>query len=362
MKLTPRMTTLMVACLAFVFATSNAFAHSPAEAMATAANRYLKSLNKDEKAMSHFKWDDKKRQGWYFVPDKFIEEGGKTKDNARFGLPMTKMNGAQRALATGLLNSALSHKGFLQATTIMSLEQILHEMEDKNPIRNPALYYVSIFGEPSADGTWSWRFEGHHLSINVTIIKGKLLSVTPSFFGTNPATVKDGPFKGLQTLDEEENLARKLVQSLGAEQSKKAIIAEKAPKDIFTGQDRKANKGLFNPAKGITLAELDKKQQKMLKDLIKVYAGKYRLEIVEQIEKQKKLYEETDIHFAWMGSVKKGDGHYYRIQTPTFLFEYDSTQNNANHVHAVWRDFDGDFGADLLSEHYKEHHEKPETK
>ena len=243
----------------------------------------------------------------------------------------------------------------------MSLEQILHELENKNPIRNPALYYVSIFGEPSADGTWSWRFEGHHLSINVTIVKGKMLSVTPSFFGTNPATVKEGPFKGLQTLDEEENLARKLVKSLNAEQAKKAIIADKAPKDIFTKQDRKVNKGLFDPTKGITMAELDKKQTKMLKSLIQAYIGKYQKEIVDQVHSQKDGYGKAgDIYFAWMGSVKKGDGHYYRIQTPTFLFEYDSTQNNANHVHAVWRDFDGDFGADLLSEHYKQHHKKTE--
>lgn len=351
MKITPRITAALAASLVCVFATSSTFAHSPAEAMATAANKFLKSLDDKEKAQAQFKWDDDKREGWFFVPDKFIPEVGK-----RFGLPMTKMNGAQRALSIGLLNSALSHKGFMQATTIMSLEQILHELEDENPIRDPALYYVSIFGEPSKDGTWSWRFEGHHLSINITIVKGKMVSVTPSFFGSNPAEVKAGPFKGLKVLAEEEDLARELAKSLTAEQAGKAVIAKKAPKDIFTGQDRKANKGMFTPTKGITLAELDKDQHKLLKTLIKAYAMKYQLEVVKQIDAKKKLFDEKDVHFAWAGSMEPGEGHYYRIQTPTFLFEYDCTQNDANHVHAVWRDFDGDFGRDLLGEHYKEHH------
>ncbi|MBD3674697.1 MAG: DUF3500 domain-containing protein [Planctomycetaceae bacterium] len=343
---------LLFAC-AFSLITSSVQAHDPVEEMATAANRFLKSLDKEQTAAAHFKWDDDKREGWYFVPDKFIKPAGK-----RYGLPLTKMNGAQRALATGLLSSALSHKGFMQAQTVMSLEQILHELENENPIRNPALYYVSIFGEPSAKGTWSWRYEGHHLSINITIVKGKLLSVTPSFFGSNPATVKEGTLKGLQTLADEENLARELVKSLSAEQKKKAILAAEAPADIFTGQDRKVDKGLFTPTKGISQDELNADQKKLLDQMIKTYALKYRLEIVEQMKERKNLFSAKDVRFAWMGGTEPGQGHYYRVQTPIFLFEYDCTQNDANHVHAVWRDFDGDFGADLLRMHYEQDHKK----
>lgn len=341
--------------IAFVLTslTTAAQAHDPVEEMAKAATLFLKSLDKEQAAAAHFQWDDDKREGWYFVPDKFIKPAGK-----RFGLPLTKMNGAQKALASGLVSSALSHKGFMQVQTVMSLEQILHEMENENPIRNPALYYVSIFGEPSAKGTWSWRYEGHHLSINITIVKGKLLSVTPSFFGSNPATVKEGPFKGLQTLADEENLARELVKSLSADQKKKAILAAEAPADIFTAQDRKVDKGIFSPTKGISQDELNADQKQLLDKLIKTYAMKYRLEIVKQMEERKNLFTAKDVRFAWMGGTEPGQGHYYRVQTPIFLFEYDCTQNDANHVHAVWRDFDGDFGADLLRMHYEKDHKK----
>lgn len=348
-----RRSLLAVLIAASTFGSASLFAHDPVEEMSKAAKLFLKSLDDDLKAEAHFPWDSDKREGWYFVPDKFIQPDAK-----RFGLPMTKMNGAQRALATGLLSSALSHKGFMQVQTVMSLEQILHELEDKNPIRNPSLYYVSIFGEPDAKGTWSWRFEGHHLSVNITIVKGTLLSVTPSFFGSNPATVKDGKFAGLQVLKDEEEIARKLVKSLSDEQKQKAIIAAKAPDDIFSGQDRKVNKGLFDPAKGIALSELTDDQKAILTELIKVYASKYRLEIVKQMEERKDLFAAKEVRFAWMGGVEPGEGHYYRIQTPIFLFEYDCTQNNANHVHAVWRDFDGDFGADLLRMHYDQDHKK----
>jgi hypothetical protein len=343
----------LLVAMAVSFVGTTVQAHDPAEEMAKAANLFLKSLDKEQTAAAHFEWKDDKREGWYFVPDKFIKPAGK-----RFGLPLTKMNGAQKALASGLVSSALSHKGFMQVQTVMSLEQILHEMEEKNPIRNPALYYVSIFGEPSAKGTWSWRYEGHHLSINITIVKGKLLSVTPSFFGSNPAMVKEGAFKGFKALAEEEDLARELVKSLSAEQQKKAIIAAEAHKDIFTAQDRNVDKGLFTPTMGISQDELNADQQKLLNDLIKVYATKYRLEIVKQMEERKNLFTAKDVRFAWMGGTEPGEGHYYRIQTPIFLFEYDCTQNEANHVHAVWRDFDGDFGADLLRMHYEADHKE----
>jgi len=349
---TPSRIALLFAC-AFSLIASSVQAHDPVDEMAKAANLFLKSLDKEQTAAAHFPCDDDKREGWYFVPDKFIKPAGK-----RFGLPLTKMNGAQKALASGLVSSALSHKGFMQVQTVMSLEQILHEMENENPIRNPALYYVSIFGEPSAKGTWSWRYEGHHLSINITIVKGKLLSVTPSFFGSNPATVKEGPIKGLQTLAAEENLARQLVKSLSADQKKKAILAAEAPDDIFTGQDRKVDKGMFTPSKGISQDELNADQQKILHKLIETYALKYRLEIVEQMKERKNLFSAKDVRFAWMGGTEPGQGHYYRVQTPIFLFEYDCTQNDANHVHAVWRDFDGDFGADLLRMHYEQDHKK----
>ena len=266
------------------------------------------------------------------------------------------MTPRQRAFAHALLRSSLSQKAYRQSVTIIALESVLHDLENKNPKRDPKLYYVSIFGEPSPRDTWAWRFEGHHLSINVTLVNGKLISVTPSFYGANPAHVKAGPLEGTRVLAAEEDLARRLVQSLSDEQKKQAIIAVNAPRDIITRQKRKANKGAFLPAKGIRFERLTGDQQAMLRQLVDEYVSKYRPAIIAQIDKRRKIFDGKEMVFAWAGGLQPGQGHYYRVQTPTFLFEYDNTQNKANHVHSVWRHFDGDFGADLLRQHYEAAH------
>jgi hypothetical protein len=240
--------------------------------------------------------------------------------------------------------------------TITSLEQILHDLEQANPIRNPELYYVTIFGKPGDPRAWGWRFEGHHLSINFTIVKRKLFSATPSFFGSNPAVVKQGARKGLWTLRDEEQLGRDLVTSLSVEQKKAAILSDTAPDDVITSEQRTVDKGVFTPAQGVVYHDLNAEQQEVLLRLVKVFAEKYRPEIVAQINERSRLFDLTDAYFAWAGGLEPGQGHYYRVQTPTFLFEYDNTQNDANHVHAVWRDFEGDFGADLLRKHYDDDH------
>lgn len=328
-----------------------AFAHDPARDMALAGQRFLDALDAEQRKEVVFEASAEERQNWHFVPDKFIQPG-----NRRYGLPLAKMNPAQVARAHALLNTALSHRGFVTAMTITSLEQILHELENGNPIRDPELYYVTIFGTPGDEDAWGWRFEGHHLSINVTVVDGKLFSVTPSFFGSNPGIVKSGPQEGLWTLEDEEQLARQLVKSLNDEQRKTAILSEEAPADIITREERKAEQGKFTPAEGIAWDDLDDEQQQLALQIVKTYAEKYRPEIVDQIHARTKLFDLSKTYFAWAGGMEQGDGHYYRIQTPKFLFEYDNTQNDANHVHAVWRDFDGDFGADLLREHYEKHH------
>jgi hypothetical protein len=328
-----------------------AFAHDPAADMKRAADLFVTSLGEEQKVRATFPWESEKRLAWHFVPNHAIPGQG-----LRDGLALADMDARQRVFAHGLLSSGMSHRGYLQALTIISLEQILHNLEDKTPIRNPELYYVSIFGTPSEKGNWAWRFEGHHLSINFTILAGKLFSVTPSFFGTNPAQVRTGPFKGREGLAQEQTLARQLIRSLSDEQKQIALLDVQAPRDVITGQNRRVDQAAFTPAQGIPLDKLNGDQQEILQQLIRSYASKYRREIVDQIDGRKKIYGDNEIHFAWAGGVDKGDGHYYRIQTPTFLFEYDNTQNDANHVHAVWRDFVGDFGEDLLRQHYKSAH------
>jgi hypothetical protein len=238
----------------------------------------------------------------------------------------------------------------MKATTIMSLDEILRDMENgTGPVRDPELYYVSIFGKPEATGTWGWRVEGHHLSLNFLIVDGKEITVTPSFFGSNPAEVRQGPRIGLRVLGTEEDLGRQLVKSFTDEQKKIVIYTNAAPREIITGNNRKAT--ALTPT-GLVASKMDKTQQKLLQQIIEEYVRNYRPELADDDLKKIEKAGWGKIFFAWAGGLEPGEGHYYRVQGPTFLMEFDNTQNNANHIHTVWRDFEHDFGEDLLREHY----------
>jgi hypothetical protein len=262
------------------------------------------------------------------------------------------MRPEQRVLAHGLLSTALSHQGYRQAMTVIMLEAILRDLQNGNPARDPEMYHVAVFGKPSVESTWGWRFEGHHLSVNVTLVDGKRFCVTPSFFGSNPAKVKRGRFAGVEALAAEQHLARRLVVSLSPAQRKLAVIAAEAPRDILTGAARAVDRGRFEPPQGIPFEQLSETQQGLLLQVVDEFVAKYRPEIVEQIDDRKPIANGQGMHFAWAGGFEPGQGHYYRVQTADFLFEYDNTQAEANHIHAVWRQFDGDFGEDLLRAHY----------
>jgi Protein of unknown function (DUF3500) len=319
-----------------------ASAHSPAEEIAEAASHLLAALSPEQKAKCTFALTDAERENWHFVP------------RARKGLPFKELTPAQRALAHGLLATGLSQRGYLKATTIMSLEDVLKELEQgKGPIRDPELYYVSIFGTPRANDIWGWRVEGHHLSLNFTVAGGEHVSVTPSFFGSNPGEVRTGPRRGLRVLAAEEDLARELVRSLDQEQRTVALYTNTAPSEIITGADRKAR--LLTPT-GLSGSRLTSAQQDLLWRLIREYVYRYRPELADQDLKKTQDAGLGKIWFAWAGSTEPRQGHYYRLQGPTFLMEYDNTQNNANHVHTVWRDLENDFGEDLLRKHYDQDH------
>lgn len=333
-------TILLVA--AFIQPALSLRAHVAADEMSAAAQKLLQSLDADLKAKASFDFKDDERLNWHFVP----------KD--RKGATLKEMSDAQRQLALALLATGLSKDGFHKATNIMSLESILAEMEGPNRRfpRDPALYHVFIFGQPDAKGTWGWRFEGHHLSASFTIVDGKYFASTPSFFGTNPAEVRQGPRTGTRVLAGEEDHARELVKSLNAGQQQLAIFNAKAPTEIFTEARRRVE---ALEAKGLSAAQMDRKQRASLMKLIEEYIQRVRPELAKEDLKKIKKAGVEKILFAWAGGTEKGEGHYYRVQGPTFLLEYDNTQNNNNHVHAVWRDFQGDFGADLLSRHYEQH-------
>jgi len=314
------------------------WAVSPAQEMAEAANNFLAALTPEQKSKAFYEFKDDQRFDWHFIP------------KPRKGLPLKEMTSPQRLLAHALLSSGLSQRGYMKATSIMSLEQILYEIENKSPTRDADLYYVTVFGAPGKEA-WGWRVEGHHLSLNFALKDEEILSVTPSFLGTNPAQIQSGPRKGLRVLGGEEDLARQLVKSLTPDQRKAAVINTDAPRDIITANDRKARS--LEPL-GISAAQLTKAQQDLFIDLLKQYLFRARTEVAEADLKTIQQSGKDKLHFAWAGGLEPGQGHYYRIQGPTFLMEYDNTQNNANHVHAVWRNLPSDFGEDLLRKHYEQ--------
>ena len=240
----------------------------------------------------------------------------------------------------------------------MHLEQVLFDMGSNPAARNPEWYFFSVFGEPGAGGPWGWRVEGHHLSLNFTVVEGAPVAWAPALFGANPAEVRSGPRAGLRTLPEEEDLARALVRSLSAEQRAAAIVASDAPADILSEARRAATP--LSPV-GLAVARLSAVQRQQLVSLLEVYLSRMDSELAASRRTAIEGAGLDVVTFAWAGPLERGAPHYYRIQGPSFLVEYDNTQDGANHVHTVWRDFHGDFGRDLLLEHYAAAHSPAAT-
>jgi len=329
----------LIVCVSAILLAGHVLAHTPAEEMAGAANNFLAALTTEQRAKATYELKDEERYDWHFIP------------KPRKGLPVKEMTPAQRNLAHALLSTGLSQRGYLKATTIMSLEQVLFDIEkQKGPARDAEMYYFTIFGSPGKSA-WGWRVEGHHISLNFAVSGDSVLAVTPSFMGANPAEVRDGPRKGLRVLGTEEDLARQLVKSLDEGLLKTALVSKDAPKEIITGNERKAKN--LEPM-GVAMAALSQAQKDMLLAVIKEYVFRYRSEIAESDLQSIRKAGDEKIYFAWAGGLDMGQPHYFRIQGPAFLMEYDNTQNNANHVHTVWRDLQNDFGGDPLREHYEQ--------
>ena len=309
--------------------------------MAKAANNFLAALYPEQKEKATFKIDDEERSNWFYTPV------------PRKGLPLREMTSGQRQLAFALLSAGLSQQGFIKGTTIMSTDEVLLKQEPEGPRRDPDGYFFSIFGTPAETGVWGFRIDGHHLSQNFTIVNGKVAGA-PSFFGTNPAEVLKGPRKGMRTLAREEDLARDVIQSLTPEQRKTAIVDAKAPNDILTEHSREA--ALKGQPSGIQVSTFTAAQKAKLEDLLEEYCDNMTEEVAA-FRKDQVRKAGDNLWFAWAGGIQKGELHYYRVQAPSFLVEYDDTQNEGNHIHSVWRDFKGDFGRDLLAEHYQSSHQ-----
>ncbi len=315
-------------------------AERSASAMATAADRFLESLTPEQRAHAAFECQSDERLKWHFIPTEMFP---------RNGLTIKAMTDAQRARAHDLLSAGLSQRGYLTATAIMDLETVLRALESGGRMdRDPETYFFSIFGAPSPDGAWSWRVEGHHLSLHFTIVDGTAVASSPYFFGSNPAQVRTGPKAGLRVLGEREDAARALVMALDRSQRTAAIIDDVAPDDILTGAELAIDP--LSPV-GVKAAALNPSQRDLLMRVIDAYTSIMADDIAAERMASIREAGLDEIGFVWAGPTDRGEQHYYRVQGPTFLIEYDNTQGGGNHVHSVWRDFTGDFGRDLLREH-----------
>jgi hypothetical protein len=314
--------------------------------MTSAAATFLELLSPGQKAKAQFSFEDGERYNWNYVPI------------VRKGIPLRELSPAQREAGLNLLRTALSDTGFNKTIAITQLENVLKVVENRgatDDYRNPEKYYFSLFGNPSVDSVWGWRFEGHHVAFNFSSDNNQLVSATPGFLGSNPAIVLSGPEKGKQVLKDETELGFALLHSLGATQIKKAVIDDKAPGEILTAASRKA---MINDLKGILYSDLDPAQQIIFMQLLSLYIHRYNQSFAVGMMHDIESAGLNNLRFAWAGDQQQGGPghpHYYRIQGPRIIIEYDNTQNNANHVHTVVRDLKKDFGGDELLEHYKKH-------
>lgn len=368
-----------------------------ADRMAEAASAFLGELDGPQRAKAQLPFDSEERERWFYTP------------TVQAGLPLVDMNPRQHRLAHMLLATGLSHGGYVTASTIMGLENPLHLEEgwrdqpftgerEGTRIRDPLMYYLAIFGTPGEE-TWGWHAGGHHISLSFTIAGGQLVSPTPTFFGSHPAEVAGVGPNLLRPLAGEEDLARELLHLLDPEQRARAIISPAAPFDIVQSNRSRVEDGAMflglaevfsfpqpepmreggrraqarheapytreeieavrysaaRPA-GLAAAEMDAGQREALETLIRQYIWRLPDDIAE-LEWTALGERGIDaVHFAWAGSTERRQPHYYRLQGPRFLVEYDNVQNNTNHIHSVWRDPEGDFGRNVLAAHYAAAH------
>jgi hypothetical protein len=343
MKLTRLLLSLVLMAVLVGLAYVGQATESSGTKMANAAEKFLDSLSQEQRDKATFAFDDKERTNWHFIP---LQD--RDKKSIRKGVPLGDLSAEQKTAALALVRAGTSPDGYTKATTIMSLENILRDLEKGGAmVRDPGWYFFSIFGKPSKTGKWGWRVEGHHLALNFVIDDGKVIASTPAFFGANPATVMDGQRKGLRTLPEAEDLAKELFRSLDEEQKKVAYQDKQFP-EITQGN---ADSGVGAP-KGLPAAKMTDKQRDVLVKLLQAYADRMPADVagVEMSEVREAGIDK--VHFAYAGELAPGKPHTYRIQGPTFVVEFlnvqsDSANNPANHIHSAWRNIKGDFGLSI---------------
>ncbi|MBI3651566.1 MAG: DUF3500 domain-containing protein [Acidobacteria bacterium] len=327
--------------------------------MMEAAQAFLNLLSKDLQRQAVFPLSSDEVSNWHYIPTYIaaLPNAAQMIMHKRNGVSIKEMSLEQRLAAHALLRSALGTQGYLKATAIMHLELVLREIEitlgrnvkEATAIRDPELYFFTVFGTPSKEDAWGWRVEGHHLSLHFALLGNRFIAPVPAFMGSNPAIVKHGSHAGSRLFAAEETLARELLQSFNAPQSSQVMIDTAAPNDIITKNHRRAELG--KPT-GLSVAKMSGAQREVLMRLIQEYVGNFTADLAASEFNRIKAEGIEKIHFAWAGSSAVGKAHYYRIHSPKLLIEYDNTQNDANHIHTVYRQPDNDFGLDMLRQHY----------
>lgn len=325
----------------------------------SAATTFIQTLNPIQKKGALLSFTDTARIKWNNLPVGL---------RARAGISIGSMSEEQRKLLHRILSASLSSQGYLKATSIMHLDNLLNMFVDTAYYRkeiNDTLrkfltdlqwthrnYYLAFFGLPS-DVNWGFKIEGHHLSVNYTFT-GDKISVTPWFIGTDPAEMQITQYAGWRVLGQEEDMGIRLVNMLTTEQKKKATMSSEVPGDIITG----AETGIrLIDYWGIKGADLYKKQKAVLQYIIREYV--FNMEYEKAAEEYEKILKAgvDNIYFGWIGPYDEYKAHYFVLNGPTFLIEFDNAggpRRNGNHIHTIWREKGNEFGEDILKKHYQE--------
>ena len=307
-----------------------------------AVRAWLDGLDDAQRTKATFPFDTRDRFVWAYTP------------GTREGLALRDMRPEQRDAAQAIVRDSLSNRTAGEVASVIALETVLGEVERAAgrggwQRRDPELYWFAVFGEPDPRTPWSWRVGGHHVAVHVTLADGEVIGTTPSFLGANPAVVPSGPQQGFRALGGEERFARSLLANLTPAERRAAVVSDRAPADILTGNAQRADP--TDVPRGVRHADLQRLQQAELERLIRHYVDRARPDVADVQWERIVADGLGDVTFAWAGSEEPGRGHYYAVRGPRFLIEYDNTQNGANHIHAVWRDLDNDWGEDLLRAH-----------
>jgi hypothetical protein len=328
--------TVLAAGALLPFGSASAQTVDAAQRIADAASRFLLSLDDGQRRKSMIAFASANRLDWHYVP------------RSRAGLALGEMRADQADAARTLFASVLNQRGLELLDGVRLLEGVLREQQGS--FRDPERYYVTVFGTPGRF-PWGWRFEGHHLSLNVALPAPGHVSVTPFFTGAHPAAVREGPHRGFRLLGSSEDLARRIMASLNDQQRRDAIIADRSLGEIVASPQREHDLGV---PRGLLLGDMTGAQRTLVEALMDRFLGTLAADLLSR-QKQRVLEQGlTTFRFAWAGTLTPGEAHYFRVHGPATLIEHDNTQNGANHIHAVWRDLASDFGRDALADHYRQ--------